>query len=64
MAEYHWLNSEDSQSTRSGAMLAVYRHVGDNLKVGVGYNFTDFDDDLTSYDYDTKGWFINLVGKY
>jgi hypothetical protein len=64
MAEYHWLNSEDSQSTRSGAMLAAYRHIGDNLKVGVGYNFTDFDDDLTSFDYDTKGWFINLVGKY
>jgi hypothetical protein len=64
MAEYHWLNSEDSESTRSGALLAVYRHIGDNLKVGVGYNFTDFDDDLTSYDYDTKGWFINLIGKY
>ena len=49
---------------KSGGLLAVYRHIGDNLKVGVGYNFTDFDDDLTSNDYDSKGWFINLVGKY
>ena len=27
--------------------LGVYRYFGDNLKVGVGYNFTDFSDDLT-----------------
>lgn len=32
--------------------------------VGVGYNFTEFSDDLTDFDYDHKGWFLNLVGTY
>jgi hypothetical protein len=29
----------------------------------VGYNFTDFSDDLGELDYQRNGWFINLVGK-
>ena len=48
----------------NNATLAAYRHIGDNMKVGVGYNVTDFDDDLGSTDFDFKGWFINLIGKY
>ena len=63
MGEYHWLNSEESQDTQHGAMLSVDRHVGKNLKIGLGYNFTDFDDDLSKTDGTAKGWFINLVGK-
>ena len=27
-------------------------------------NFTDFSDDLTNFDYDHRGWFLNLVGTY
>ena len=64
MVEYHWLDSDASATTKSGGLLALYRHIGDNLKVGVGYNFTDFDDDLGNTDFDSKGWFINLIGKY
>ena len=64
MVEYHWLDSDASATTRSGGLLAAYRHIGDNLKVGVGYNFTDFDDDLGNTDFDAKGWFINVIGKY
>jgi hypothetical protein len=32
------------------------------LKVGVGYNFTDFSDDLTDLGYDHRGVFLNIVG--
>jgi hypothetical protein len=45
-------------------IVAVHKEISDNLRVGVGYNFTDFDDDLTSRNYDSKGWFINIVGKF
>ena len=45
-------------------LLAVYRHFGDHAKAGVGYNFTDFSDDLTDLSYDSHGWFINVIGKY
>ena len=47
---------------RYGALVAVYRHLNDNLKLGVGYNFTDFSDDLTDFSYDHHGVFLNLVG--
>ena len=40
------------------------RDLNKNFRVGVGYNFTDFSDDLTDFDYDHKGWFLNLVGNY
>ena len=64
MAQYHWMNSEESNDLQHGAMLSVDRHIGKNLKLGIGYNFTDFDDDLSSNDGTAEGWFINLVGKY
>ncbi len=45
-------------------MVAVYRHINENFKVGTGYSFTDFNDDLTHLDYDDHGWFVNFVGKF
>jgi hypothetical protein len=50
--------------TRSGALLAVSRYVGDHLKMGLGYNFTGFSDDLTDLDYDHRGVFLNLTGAF
>ena len=64
MAEYHWLHSDASKDTQHGAMISVDRHIGKNLKIGIGYNFTQFDDDLSNDDGDAKGWFVNLVGKF
>ena len=64
VAEYRWLSDNDGDGTRSGALLGVYRHIGRNLKLGVGYNYAGFDDDLRFQDFDNHGWFIDLVGKY
>ncbi|MEO1746273.1 MAG: TonB-dependent receptor, partial [Pseudomonadota bacterium] len=47
-----------------GALAAVYRHIGDNFKVGVGYNFGRFSDDLTDLTLDDDGFFLNVVGKF
>jgi hypothetical protein len=55
------LNLPDVDQRRRGALAAVYRYVGENMKVGVGYNFTDFSDDLTDMRYDHKGVFVNFV---
>ena len=52
----------DLDERRSGALVALYRYLGDHFKVGVGYNFTDFSDDLTDLSYDHHGVFFNLVG--
>lgn len=64
LAEYHWLESDASDDSNHGALLSIGKHVGDNLKFSVGYNFTNFDDSLLNDDADVKGWFVNLVGKY
>ena len=51
------------QDGKSGALLDECRHIGENVKVGVCYNFTDFSDNLTDLDYYSEGFFINFVGK-
>ncbi len=63
LVEQRMLDLPDAQDRRSGALLALYRHVGENVKLGLGYNFTTFSDDLTDLDYDSQGYFINIVGK-
>jgi hypothetical protein len=62
LAEVRMLDLRDADQRRRGALAAIYRYIGKNLKVGVGYNFTDFSDDLTDLSYDHKGVFFNLVG--
>jgi hypothetical protein len=58
------LDLPDAQDSRSGVLAGIYRHLGNHIKVGVGYNFSDFSDDLTQLDYKHQGIFINLIGKY
>jgi lipopolysaccharide assembly outer membrane protein LptD (OstA) len=47
---------------RSGAMFTIYRYLGKHFKIGVGYNFTDYSDDLTDLSFDRHGLFFNLIG--
>ncbi len=62
--ELRGLRATLADDSRSGMLLGAYRHLGDNMKVGVGYNFTTFSDDITQLDYQYGGWFVNLLGKY
>ncbi|MEM7432618.1 MAG: OmpA family protein [Pseudomonadota bacterium] len=64
MAEYRWLEVEEARNRREGWLIGVDRHVGEHFKVGIGYNFTDFSDDLTQLDYEFDGVFLNVLGKY
>lgn len=57
------LSIPEAGDTRSGTLFALYRHFGQKVKMGLGYNFTDFSDDLTDLDYDSHGLFINFVAK-
>ncbi len=54
----------ETGSTDFGALVAVYRHFGDNFKMGLGYNFGRFSDDLRDQSYDSHGIFINAIGKF
>jgi len=62
LVEGRMLAMSDLNESRSGALAAVSRYLGDHLKIGIGYNFTDFSDDLTDLSYDHHGAFLNVTG--
>jgi hypothetical protein len=64
LAEIRQLSVKSASDKRLGALLGVYRHLGNNIKVGVGYNFTDFSDDLTDLSYNENGVFFNIIAKF
>jgi hypothetical protein len=64
LVEGRALHMPEADTTDYGALAAVYRHVGDNFKVGVGYNFGRFSDDLRDLTLDDQGVFFNAVGKF
>jgi hypothetical protein len=62
LIEGRLLDLPDVQDRRSGALLVVSRYLGSHLKIGTGYNFTDFSDDLTDLSFDHRGVFVSLTG--
>lgn len=63
LAEYRWLDV-DKGGSRQGFLVGVDRDITRNFRLGLGYNFTEFSDDLTDFDYDHRGWFLNMTGTY
>ena len=62
MIEGRALDMPDLKQTRSGALTAIYRHLGKHVKAGLGYNFTNFSEDLTDMSFKSHGVFMNVVG--
>ncbi|WP_299701051.1 hypothetical protein [uncultured Tateyamaria sp.] len=62
--ELRALDLRDAGVSEVGGLAAIYRHLGKNVKLGVGYNFTNFSDDLTDLTFDDRGAFINIVAKF
>jgi hypothetical protein len=60
--EARLLDLSDLDERKLGALIGISRYFGEHFKVGVGYNFTDFSEDLTDLSYDDHGLFLNLVG--
>lgn len=63
LAEHRALKVREG-GIRTGWLVGLDRQLGENFKLGVGYNFTNFSDDLTNLRYDNKGWFLNMTGYY
>lgn len=55
---------EPSGATRTGATFGVWREVGDNARVGVGYHHGGVSSDLRDLDDPEKGLFLNLTAKF
>ncbi|HSC06542.1 MAG TPA: hypothetical protein VLD59_06930, partial [Steroidobacteraceae bacterium] len=62
LAEGRMLDLLDLNEQRAGALVGLYRYLGEHIKAGVGYNFTDFSEDLTDLSFTHQGVFINVIG--
>jgi hypothetical protein len=63
-AEYRFLRQEQAKDYKQGALVEVSRQIGPYAELGLGYNFTDFNDDLSHLDYTSHGPFIRVTGKF
>ncbi|CAH0352370.1 OmpA family protein [Aquabacterium sp. CECT 9606] len=64
LLELRTLQARELDDRKSGFLTAIYYHVNENFKVGVGHNFTDFSDNVTDLSYRSRGWFLNMLGKF
>ena len=62
MLEGRALDMPDLNQVRSGALVGFYRRMGKHVKAGLGYNFTQFSEDLTDLSFKSHGIFMNVVG--
>jgi flagellar motor protein MotB len=62
LLEGRLLDLPDARDRRTGVLVGLYRQLGNHVKIGAGYNFSDFSDDLTDLRYRRQGLFINIVG--
>ncbi|GLQ55501.1 TonB-dependent receptor [Devosia nitrariae] len=58
------MHMPEAGTTDFGTLAAVYHHLGDNFKVGVGYNFGQFSDDLRDLTLNDQGAFVNVIAKF
>ncbi|HXV27810.1 MAG TPA: hypothetical protein VD913_02480, partial [bacterium] len=59
------LQTNSAKTTQHGALAEIDREIYDYARLGIGYNFTDFSDDLRkTNNYDTHGPFVRLTGKF
>ena len=64
LAEARALSVSGAHERKLGALLAVYRHLGENVKLGAGYSWSDFSDNLTDQTNTSRGTFLNLLAAF
>jgi outer membrane protein OmpA-like peptidoglycan-associated protein len=58
------LTVHEADDSRAGMLAGIYRHLNRHVKLGAGYNFTDFSDDLTDLSFRSDGPFVNLLSTF
>jgi hypothetical protein len=64
LVEGRLLELPDAQDRLSGVLVGIYRQLNNNIRTGIGYNFSRFSDDLTQLDYKHQGLFVNVIGQF
>lgn len=61
--EFRALSVVEAKDIKKGILIEASRSLGDFSQLGLGYNFTTFNDDLTDLDYTSQGPFVRMTGK-
>ena len=64
LVEKRYMASARTTDSRHGTLIAVYRHLGSGMKLGLGYNFSKYSTDMTDQSYSAKGIFLNLLAAF
>jgi hypothetical protein len=63
--EYRILRQEEADDSRQGWLTELMWEAVKNIRLGAGYNFTDFsDNEFAENNYSVHGWFIRLQARY
>ncbi|MBI4309005.1 MAG: hypothetical protein HY591_01595, partial [Candidatus Omnitrophica bacterium] len=61
--EYRKLTQMEAKDSKQGFLLEATRNINDNASLGIGWNFTQFSDDLTNLGFTAQGPFLRMTGK-
>lgn len=64
LVEHRWLKTVEDKNRQAGWLVGLDKQITPYFRLGVGYNFTRFSDDLRHADYRFKGWYLNALGVY
>ncbi len=63
--EYRILAQEEADDRRQGWLTEVMWEAVKHVRLGMGYNFTDFsDNEFSDNDYSVQGWFVRVQATY
>jgi hypothetical protein len=64
MVEFRDLAVSQVHDRRRGFLSSLGYQFTKNLQGSTGYNFTDFNDNLKTLNFNARGWFVNMAFKY
>jgi hypothetical protein len=62
--EYRILWNTLAQDQKMGYLIGLDWDMNQTTRLGIGYNFTDFNDDLTDLNYNARGVFFTITNKW
>jgi hypothetical protein len=63
--EYRMKRVKEADDQQVGWLTELMYRVGKHMRLGVGFNFTDFsDNEFSENDYSVRGMFVRVQGKY
>jgi hypothetical protein len=62
--EYRDLAQVEAKDNKQGILLEATRELNANTELAIGWNFTNYTDDLTNLSYSSQGPYVRMTGKF